>query len=324
MIITKTPFRISFVGGGSDLEAFYAHHPGAVLSTSINQYMYISTHKFFEPDKIRVKYSQTETVQHVAELQHPILRNVLEQFQLSGIEVSSIADVPSGTGMGSSSSFTVGLLHNLYTLTQQSVTKEKLAAEACHIEIDVLKEPIGKQDQYAAAYGGFNIFRFHPNGSVTVEPINASSDTLHQLEENLVMFYIGNQRKASDILAEQKKNTSSADKIKSLQQMVGLVDVLANTISKGNIQEVGPILHENWMLKQQLASTISNDDINTLYSIALKNGATGGKLLGAGGGGFLLFYCEKEKQPALIQALHQLRHFEFSFENQGSQVIYQG
>jgi D-glycero-alpha-D-manno-heptose-7-phosphate kinase len=324
MIITKTPFRISFVGGGSDLEAFYAHHPGAVLSTSINQYMYISTHKFFEPDKIRVKYSQTETVQHVAELQHPILRNVLEQFKLSGIEVSSIADVPSGTGMGSSSSFTVGLLHNLYTLTQQSVTKEKLAAEACHIEIDVLKEPIGKQDQYAAAYGGFNIFRFHPNGSVTVEPINASSDTLHQLEENLVMFYIGNQRKASDILAEQKKNTSSADKIKSLQQMVGLVDVLANTISKGNIQEVGPILHENWILKQQLASTISNDDINTLYSIALKNGATGGKLLGAGGGGFLLFYCEKEKQPGLIQALHQLRHFEFSFENQGSQVIYQG
>jgi D-glycero-alpha-D-manno-heptose-7-phosphate kinase len=207
MIITRTPFRISFVGGGSDLEAFYSKSPGAVLSTSINQYMYISSHNFFDRDKIRVKYSQTETVNNASELQHPILRTILSKFQLSGIEVSSIADVPSGTGMGSSSSFTVGVLHNIYTALGLEVSKEQLAREACEIEIDILKEPIGKQDQYAAAYGGLNIFRFYADGSVTAEPLQMNAETADALDKHLVMFYIGNQRKASDILAEQKKNT---------------------------------------------------------------------------------------------------------------------
>lgn len=322
MIITRTPFRISFVGGGSDLEAFYSKSPGAVLSTSINQYMYISSHKFFDRDKIRVKYSQTETVNNASELQHPILRTILSKFQLTGIEVSSIADVPSGTGMGSSSSFTVGVLHNIYTALGWEVSKEQLAREACEIEIDILKEPIGKQDQYAAAYGGLNIFRFYADGSVITEPLKMNAESIEALNKHLVMFYIGNQRKASDILTEQKKNTSSEDKFKALQQMVSLVDELKFALEKGKIDETGRILHENWILKQQLASSISNPEINEIYQTALENGAMGGKLLGAGGGGFMLFYCKPDKQPKLNNALQKLRAFEFSFEQEGSKVIY--
>lgn len=322
MIITKTPFRISFVGGGSDLEAFYGRTPGAVLSTTINQYMYISTHRYFEQDQVRVKYSQTETVNRVADLQHPILRVVLEKFGLNGMEVSSIADIPGGTGMGSSSSFTVGLLHNLYTLSGQKVDKEQLAEEACHIEIDLLKEPIGKQDQYAAAYGGFNIFRFQADGKVITEEVPMQQGVCDVLEENLVMFYTGNQRKASDILAEQKKNTSAEDKFNGLKQMVSLVDDLKRCLEKGELNDFGKILHENWIIKQRLASSISNPEIDEIYNTGLKNGALGGKLLGAGGGGFMLFYCEKENQPRLIQALQKLRKFDFRFDQDGSKVIY--
>lgn len=323
MIITRTPFRISFVGGGSDLESFYAQFPGAVLSTSINKYMYISSHKYFESDKIRVKYSQTETVTHADELQHPILRSALKQFNIEGgIEISSIADVPSGTGMGSSSSFTVGLLHNLYTWNGQFASKEILADNACDIEINQLHEPIGKQDQYAAAYGGLNIIRFNTNGTVRVEPIHLKKHTYETLEDNLIMFYYGNQRSASSILAEQKQNTSQADKQKSLIQMVQLVDDLKDCLYADNLNQFGRILHENWLLKKELASQISNKEIDDIYEIALRNGALGGKLLGAGGGGFLLFYCEKEKQVNLIKALHKLQYFPFKFDQEGSKIIY--
>lgn len=322
MIITKTPFRISFVGGGSDLEAFYSQHPGAVLSTSINQYMYISSHKYFDEDQIRVKYSQTETVTNIADLKHPILKSVLQRFKLNGIEISSIADIPGGTGMGSSSSFTVGLLHNLYTSIGKEVSKKELAEEACHIEIDLLKEPIGKQDQYAATYGGMNVIRFEKNGNTIVDPVKISPNLLEELEDNLLMFYLGSQRKASDILTEQKKNTSTADKTQSLIKMVNLVDDLKNSLEAGSLHDMGSILHENWILKQQLASAITNPDINNCYETALKNGALGGKLLGAGGGGFMLFYCKKDQQSQLINALSKLRRFHFSFENKGSTIIY--
>lgn len=322
MIITKTPFRISFVGGGSDLEAFYSQHPGAVLSTSINQYMYISSHKYFEENQIRVKYSQTETVNKLNELKHPILRVVLEKFGLNGIEISSIADIPGGTGMGSSSSFTVGLLHNLYTSIGKKVTKEELAEEACRIEIDLLKEPIGKQDQYAAAYGGMNVIRFETDGTTTVDALNLSQAAKEELESNLIMFYLGSQRKASDILSEQKKNTASEDKTNTLKQMVDLVYQLQSSLEEGHLNDMGKILHENWILKQQLASAITNPEINECYQTALQNGATGGKLLGAGGGGFMLFYCPKDHRARLINSLGKLRKFDFAFENKGSTVIY--
>ncbi len=323
MIITKTPFRISFVGGGSDLEAFYSQSKGAVLSTSINKYMYISSHEFFEHDKIRVKYSETETVKGVKELNHPILRTALEKFDISGgIEISSIADIPSGTGMGSSSSFTVGLLHNLHAVKNKFASREDLAAGACEIEIDLLKEPIGKQDQYAAAYGGLNIIEFQSNGRVSVNPLYLPGDTYHALENNLSLYYIGNQRSASSILSEQRKNTSQEEKFRTLQNMVSLVYDLRDVLMKGQLDEFGKLLHENWLMKQQLASGISNPHINELYELAMKNGAMGGKLLGAGGGGFMLFYCPKEKQAQLDQALNQVRRFNFNFEQDGSKVIY--
>lgn len=322
MIITKTPFRISFVGGGSDLEAFYSQHDGAVLSTSINQYMYISSHKYFEPNQIRVKYSQTETVDHISDLKHPILKTVLKKFGLNGIEISSIADIPGGTGMGSSSSFTVGLLQNLYAYCGTSIPKQQLAEEACDIEINHLKEPIGKQDQYAAAFGGLNIFRFLKSGEVKVEPIQLPSDALIELQHNLVMFYLGTQRKAADILEEQKLNTGLIDKTNALIQMVKLVDELKSSLVAGQLNEMGKILHENWVLKQQLASSITNTAITECYETGLKNGATGGKLLGAGGGGFMLFYCPVENRPRLLKSLNKLRQMEFAFEEDGSQVIY--
>ncbi len=324
MIITRTPFRISFVGGGSDLAAFYKKSKGAVISTTINKYMYISSHKFFEEDKIRTKYSKTETVNAVADLEHPILRTILNQFNIKGgLEISSIADVPGGTGMGSSSSFTVGSLHNLSAAKQQYVTKEELAQMACDVEINQLEEPIGKQDQYAAAYGGLNVYEFFPNGEVNVRPVFMDALAKQELESNLVMYYIGNQRSASKILAEQSKNTtSSQDKFTSLQNMVNLVYDLESTLIKGELDDFGKIMHENWILKQQLASGIANPMISEVYDTALKNGALGGKLLGAGGGGFMLFYCPRNKQENLKSALSKVRPFDFNFEEGGSQVIF--
>ena len=325
MIITRTPFRISFVGGGSDLAAFYERSKGAVLSTTIDKYMYISSHQFFEPDKIRVKYSKTETVNSISELDHPILREALTMLDIEGgIEVSSIADVPAGTGMGSSSSFTVGLLHNLHAAKGIMVNKEKLAQGACEIEIEKLGEPIGKQDQYAAAYGGLNVIEFLENGNVNVDPLHLRQETYDALQENLLMFYIGNQRKASDILSEQKKNSQQEDKFKALQRMVELVYELKSALYNNDLNAFGQLMHENWLLKKELAKHVSNEDINDLYDLALKNGATGGKLLGAGGGGFLLFYCEKAKQEGLINALNKVRKFRFAFDQEGSKLIYYG
>lgn len=326
MIITRTPFRISFVGGGSDLEAYYSRQKGAVLSTTINRYMYISTHRFFEPDKIRVKYSRTETVDRVEDLQHPILRVVLQKLQVDGgLEVSSIADVPAGTGMGSSSSFTVGLLHNLHTWQGREVSKEQLAAEACQVEIDLLKEPIGKQDQYAAAYGGLNVFEFNTDGSVLVEPLVLPDDLLSRFQDNIILFYMGSQRSASEILRQQQANTHQrADTFSALSEMVSLVYEMRNALLKGQMDEVGKLLHINWQLKKSLSGGITSPVIEQAYEKAMKHGAMGGKLLGAGGGGFLLFYCPAEKQTDLKQALQPFRVFDCNFDREGSKLIYYG
>jgi D-glycero-alpha-D-manno-heptose-7-phosphate kinase len=323
MIISRTPFRISFVGGGSDMETFYSRHQGAVLSTSINKYMYISSHRYFYKDQIQVKYALTETVSNIEDLHHPLLREALRKTGITGgIEISSIADIPSGTGMGSSSSFTVGLLHNLYAINRKFVTHEDLAHEACEIEIDIVKEPIGKQDQYAAAFGGLNIIYFNTDGSVQVEPLHIKSEVYQALEDNLIMFYVGNQRKASDILSEQKKNAEQDDKFDILKHMVALVFELRHALYKERLNDFGSILHENWVLKQKLASKITNSEIDEIYAAGLQHGATGGKLLGAGGGGFMLFYCEKDKQAGLKKALAKFDPFDFTFERDGSKIIY--
>jgi D-glycero-alpha-D-manno-heptose-7-phosphate kinase len=286
--------------------------------------MYISTHKFFEKDKIRCKYSQTETVDHVDELQHPILRTVLKDFYLNGIEVSSIADIPGGTGMGSSSSFTVGLLHNLTAYSNLDISKEGLGSGACRVELDLLKEPIGKQDQYAAAFGGLNLIEFLPNGSVNVEPVLISDQTRKELNSNLKLYYIGNQRSASGILAEQKKNTAQKEKFDTLGKMVDLVYDLKDALTQGNLDDFGAILNQNWLLKQSLATGITNQRINDLYATALDAGALGGKLLGAGGGGFMLFYVPTQKQSAVDMAMQTLdaESFDFNMESFGSQIIH--
>lgn len=326
MILTRTPFRVSFVGGGSDLPAYYERRAGAVLSTTINRYMYVQSHPFFEPNQVRLKYAQTETVSGLSEIQHPIFRTVLEKYGLPlGREWSSIADVPAGTGMGSSSSFTVGLLHNVLAQLGRAdeATKAHLAEMACRVELEDLGEPIGKQDQYAAAYGGLNVFRFLPDGTVQADPLDLDTEGRAELESHLVLYYTGDQRSASAILAEQSKRTATEqDKQRVLDQMVDLVDPLAAALRNGRWSEMGNLLHENWQLKQSLASGITNPNLQSLYATALANGATGGKLLGAGGGGFLLFACPPSQQSKLTQALGSIRRFPFSLETDGSKVLY--
>ncbi|MGD0900156.1 MAG: GHMP kinase [Thermoguttaceae bacterium] len=322
MIGTRTPFRISFAGGGSDLRSFYSKCPGCVLSTTIDKYMYILIHPYFD-DRIQVKYSRTELVNSIAHIQHPIVRVALGQFGTEGVDINSIADIPAGTGLGSSSSFTVGLLHALYAYTGQFASKELLARKACEIEIDILKDPIGKQDMYAAAYGGLNLITFYPDESVQVEPVIMPPSQRSRLAQNLLAFYLGGARSAHDILADQQSAVlRDRKKFEGLMRMVELARQLRESLAKGCLDDMGPILHENWLLKKQLSSQISTEWIDACYDRAMQNGATGGKLLGAGGCGFLLLYCDVQHQDRLRAALSDLREIKFSFDNFGTRVIY--
>lgn len=323
MIITKTPFRVSFCGGGSDIADFYREHGGCVLSTTINRYMYLTIHPYFDDQKTALKYSQNETVENLYDINHSIFRCVLNDKHISGVEISSTADVPSGTGLGSSSSFTVGLLHTLYCYKGKYVGKERLADEACQVEIEKLGNPIGKQDQYAAAFGGLNFISFHKDDSVSVEPVVTRRETLRQLQENLLMFYTGLTHDANRILSEQKKNISQKDKTQNLIRMCQLAQEMKQSLEHNDLGDFGRILHESWMKKRELAGSISNRRIDELYQCAMDNGALGGKLLGAGGGGFLLFYCPKEKQERLKNQL-RLKPFDFQFEHDGSSIVYIG
>ena len=323
MIITRTPFRVSFAGGGSDIASFYEKHGGCVLSTAINKYMYISVHPSFDNCETVLKYSETETVKDIADIKHKYFKQVLSDLDVKGVELVSTADVPAGTGLGSSSSFTVGLLHSLYAYKGMYVSKERLAREACETEIDKLKNPIGKQDQYAAAYGGLNFYEFRRDGSVTVEPVIMDSNKKRELEENLMMFYTGRLHSASAILKEQSGNITAGDKEQNQLKMCGLARKLRDELTDGNIDAMGEILHENWLLKKTLASGISNPAIDEAYEKAMSAGATGGKLLGAGGGGFLLFYVPKEKQDA-VRAKTGLPQMPVSFDRQGSVIIFTG
>lgn len=323
MIITKTPFRISFAGGGSDMADFYREYGGCVLSTSINRYMYLNIHPYFNERETVLKYSKNEVVEDINEVEHSIFRCILNDKKISGVEISSTADVPSGTGLGSSSSFTVGLLHTLYCYKGKYISKAELAEEACNVEIQKLGNPIGKQDQYAAAFGGLNFISFHQDDSVSVEPIITNAYTINGLQENLMMFYTGITHDANKILAEQKKNISQTDKIKNLLHMCRLAKDMKHSLETGSLADFGEILNEGWMRKRELAGGITSSRIDGLYQLAMENGASGGKLLGAGGGGFLLFYCPKEKQELLKNKL-RLKPFLFSFEHDGSSVVYIG
>lgn len=321
MIISRTAFRISFCGGGSDLPAFYEKEEGCVISTTIDRHMYVSVHPYFEPGQISLKYSRTELVDNADAIEHKILRETLKQYGIHGVEITSTADIPAGTGLGSSSTFTVGLLNTLHAYMRCSVSKEKLAEKACDLEINRLGSPIGKQDQYAAAFGGFNLIRFLPDGKVIVEPVRADSGTLHELEKNLILFYTGKLHNANRILSEQNRNTKTGDKTLTLREMCGLAKQMRIDLEEGRTADFGKLLHENWLLKKSLAASISSSDIDELYQKGMQNGAEGGKILGAGGGGFLLFCCKEERQKTLETALG-LRRFPFRFEEEGSRIIF--
>lgn len=323
MIISKTPFRISFCGGGTDFFDFHKDSPGAVASTAIDKFMYITVNKKFD-NEIRVSYSKTENVKHVDEIEHPLVREAMKMTGITeGVEITSMADIPSkGTGLGSSSSFLVGLLNALYAYKGEHKSAEFLAQKACQIEIGILKEPIGKQDQYIAAYGGLNLIKFNPDGSVFIEPIICKNHVKNALQENLLLLYTGISRKANEILHEQKKNTKNKRNV--LSKMATLAEEAAKAINQGDIEKFGRLLHKNWLYKKSLASSITNPTIEKYYQKALKAGAIGGKILGAGGGGFLLLYCEKEKQKKVLSALNDMTLTKFEFEPQGSRIIYVG
>lgn len=324
MIISKTPMRLSFVGGGSDLPSYYREHGGAVLSTSIDKFVYVTVNPRFE-EGIRLSYSKTEIVKDASEIQHELVRAGLQKTGISsGVEITSIADIPSrGSGMGSSSSFTVGLLHALYAYNGKYVAQLDLGREACEVEIDMCGEPIGKQDQYAAAAGGLNVIEFHRDDSVTVSPVVAPPGTIEQVEDEMVMFYVGGDRSASKILEQQAKDVGgSLSKTQALGKMVSLVYDLRDELARGHAQSVGEILHENWELKRQLTGGITNAMIDETYQTARANGATGGKLLGAGGGGFMVFSVPKERQGGVRKALSSLREVPFRFDKTGSSIVF--
>lgn len=324
MIITRTPFRISFAGGGSDLEAFYTKEPGVVLSTAIDKYMYLTVMNRFGSD-FRISYSRTEIVNSIDEIQHDIVRESLKSMGIKrGLEIVSMANIPAQTGLGSSSAFTVGLLHALHAFGGRSVSAEQLAREACAMEITRLGEPIGKQDQYIAAYGGMQFIQFNPDGSVAVEPVVCSTATLTALNSRLMLFFTGVTRKAGDLLKHQTAVTGQ--KRDTLRKMCDLARQLRDVLtSEENLNSFGQLLHEAWEAKRSInASGISSESIDDYYDRGLRAGALGGKLLGAGGGGFLLFYCEQARQESVRAALSELVEVPFGFEPQGSRIIYVG
>ncbi|MBI2146886.1 kinase [Candidatus Woesearchaeota archaeon] len=321
MIISKTPFRITFTGGGTDLRAFYQYEFGAVVNAAINKHVYIIVNKKFD-DKIRVSYSKTEIVDNVEDIQHSVVREALKMAGIDrGIEIVSIADIPSeGTGLGSSSSFTVGLLHALYAFKGELKSREELARLACTLERDILKEAGGKQDQYAAALGGIHYMEFHPDESVRFLPAVLSNGEKEKLQSELILFYTGLVRSSTEIHKEQIQNTQA--KLQHLREMKQLAVETRQAIHHDkDFAKIGRLLHEGWVKKKQLASGVSNSMIDTMYERGLAYGASGGKILGAGGGGFLMFQCAKERHEELKKAMHPLQHVPFEFDMQGTTII---
>ena len=324
MIITRTPFRISFFGGGTDYPVWYKKNGGAVLSTSINKYCYITCRHLppFFDYKYRVVYSKLEEITHREKIAHPSVRECLKHVNLDGgILVSYDADIPARSGLGSSSSFTVGLLNALHGLKGNIRTKMQLAMEAIHVEQNMIKENVGSQDQTIAAFGGFNKIEFGGKEELKIQPITIKPDRLQSLQDHLMIFFTGFSRIASVIAAEQIKTTPQKDReLKTMRLMVDHAIGILN--GKGDIGDFGKLLNENWQIKRSLTSKISNPLIDNIYEAGLKVGAVGGKLLGAGGGGFILFFVRPRNQKKLKEKLKKFLHVPFSFENSGSQIIY--
>ena len=324
MIITRTPFRISFAGGGSDLKSYYKDNTGSVLSVAIKKYIYIVVHPFFQQQKVQLKYSKTELVSDLNQIQHPIFREVMLSENLYGVDINSIADIPSGTGLGSSSSFTVGLLNAIYSFKGSLITQKELAEKACDIEIEKLLTPIGKQDQYAAAFGGINNFKFYGDESVEVNKVSISSKIQKKLECNLFLVFTGQSRSASTILNKQSKLMKDKEKNGNVLKMTQLSDKL-QYILEGNksLDDFGYYLNQGWELKKSLLSDITNSLVDNIYKEGLAAGALGGKLLGAGNGGFILFYCPEPKHLAFKSKMKDYLVIDVEFDSTGSKVIYQ-
>jgi len=324
MIISRTPFRISFVGGGTDLRSFYSEEPGQVLSTSIDKYIYVVVKRQIGivEYKYRVNWSKVEFCNNIEEIEHPIVREALKLFEIDfPIEITTFSDIPGSTGLGSSSAFTVGLVHALYALKGKHATKHTLATEAGSIEVDILKRTMGKQDHFASAYGDLNVFTFNSDETISAEPVFYTDEVRNTLEQNIMLFYTELKRDASDVLETQDKVT--ADKRAVLSQMRDLVHPLREVLS-GNkdMNTFGEILHEGWLLKKSITNEISNSQIDGYYEKALQAGAIGGKLLGAGGGGFLLLYVEPENQSKVIDALAELFCLDVKLDNAGTRITY--
>ncbi len=326
MIVSRTPLRISFVGGGTDLPDFYEEHGGAVVSTAIDKWIHVIVARRFEGD-VRVSYSQTEIVDSASEVEHALVR---ESMRLTGVprgvEIVTLADVPSrGTGLGSSSTVTVGLLNALYAFQGVYKSPLQLAEEAARIEIEILAKPIGRQDQYAAAVGGFNLIEFLPRGGgVRVEPVICRTETLKRLQRSLLLFYTGRQRSADEVLHGQLHAVRDGHALQALERMRDLAFELRERLGAGEADALGPLLHENWELKRGLTGGISDEVVDRWYEQAREAGATGGKILGAGGGGFLLLFAAPERQTAVRAALPALRELPLRFAAQGTHIAVLG
>ena len=326
MIITRTPFRISFAGGGTDLREFYSQESGRVISTSIDKYIYVVIKRQLGivERKYRINWSQVEFKDKIEDIDHPIVKEALKFFKVDfPIEITTFSDIPGQTGLGSSSSFAVGLVNALHALRGEMVTKHTLASEAAHIEVDVLGRAMGKQDHFAAAYGNLNVFTFNPDESVTVEPVLYRPEIKKAIESNLLLFYLKTKRDASNILKTQQKETQN--KLNSLRELQDLVvplrDIFSN--SSGNeLNKFGELLDKGWKIKRELTDKISSDEIDNYYQKAKDSGAIGGKLLGAGGGGFLLLYVEAKHHQSVIDALSELFCLPIGFDDSGTRITY--
>jgi len=326
MIITRTPFRLTLGGGGTDLPSFYREHGGFLLAVGIDKYMYLAINTPIVDDKIRVRYTNSELVDNVDQVEHTLAREALRHFGLAtGIEIVSIADIPAGTGLGSSSCYMVGLLNGLHALTQRQATPWQLAEEACHIELDILKKPIGKQDQYMAAFGGLTTLEISPDGVVRAMPLNLSVDLVEALESNLLLFFTGETHDAAAILTHQDQSTKRRETsvVSSLLEIKDIGIEIRDSIVQGNLRRFGELLDVHWQTKKRLSSAISNPQIDAWYDLAKYHGAIGGKISGAGGGGFLMLYCE-DRKAELRDAMRQagLRELHFRLEFEGSKVVF--
>ncbi len=323
MIISKTPLRISFAGGGSDLREYYKHGHGCVLSATIDKFVYITVNSKFT-DHVRVSYSKTEYVDDVNEIEHNLVREALKCTGVTRradvVYMSDMLPAHEGSGLGASSSLLVGTLNALYAYKGRHVSAEHLAQEACGIEIDLLGNPIGKQDQYAAAYGGLNYIQFNDDVAVVIHPVIMKPETMSALNETLLLFFTGLSTRSDEVLVEQKKKTK--DNLHVLDKMIELCKELREALQQNDVTEFGNILHKGWTYKKELASKVTNATIDRYYEKARQAGAIGGKILGSGGGGFLLLYCEKEHQDSVRQALSDLKEAHISFEYEGSRIIY--